>query len=145
MLLIVAFLISEDSKIWIDKWFRIQTGIRNLKTDNIVWFNKGIFAINNPTVNYNLTSKKLSFDGNDLMSTLDVSLGIPTKIPKEVGISNAIKMTVQQLGKISSSQIYIEQNDLEMPFDIEKDSTDTVYSLIEGTQKSLFRLGVFLR
>lgn len=130
-----SFLISESSKIWLDKWFRVELGIRSLKTGEIVWFNKGIYAIHNPSVRYSSAEKTLHIEGLDLMCTLDGTLGgdlgIITKIPSEAGISESIKTTVWRLGKISQSQIYIEQNDLEMPYDIEKTPTDTIYSILE--------------
>ncbi len=130
-----SFLISEDSKIWMDKWFRVEIGIKNLKTDKIVWLNKGVFAIHNPSVRYSSAEKTLHIEGLDLMCTLDGTLGgdlgIITKILSEAGISESIKTTVWRLGKISQSQIYIEQNDLIMPYDIEKTPTDTIYSILE--------------
>ena len=135
------FLVAEDSYIWLDKWFRVETGIRNLKTDEIVWFDKGIFAINNPSVAYDVSTKKLSLEGLDLMSTMDGTLGGTlgniTRIPKESSIEDAIRLCVHQLGKIPNSQIYIEQNALPIPFDLEKSETDTVYSLLDEI-KSLY-------
>lgn len=142
-----SFLVSENSKIFMDKWIRIELGIRSLKTDEIVWFNKGIYAINNPSVRYNSVEKRLHIEGLDLMCTLDGTLGgtlgITTKLPKEAGISDSIKTTVWQLGKISQSQIYIEQNDLEMPYDIEKTPTDTVYSILEELKNLYMSMEIF--
>lgn len=127
-----SFLVSEDSKVFIDKWFKVELGIRSLKTDEIVWFNKGIYAIHNPSVKYNATEKILHIEGLDLMHTLDsTSLGIITKLPADISLADAVKTTVWQLGKISQSQIYIEQNEYELPYDIEKTPTDTVYSILE--------------
>lgn len=130
-----SFLVSENSKIWMDKWFRVELGIKNLKTDKIVWFNKGIFAINNPSIKYNASTRTLHIEGLDLMCTLDGTLGgelgVVTKIPANFEIPEALKTTVWRLGKISKTQIYIEQNDLLIPYDIEKTPKDTVYSILE--------------
>lgn len=130
-----SFLVSQNSKIWMDKWFRVELGIRNLKTDNIVWFNKGIFAVNNPAIKYNPSTNVLHIEGLDLMYTLDGTLGgelgMITRIPAGTKISDVVKDTVWKLGKISQTQIYIEQNDYELPYDIEKTATDTVYSILE--------------
>lgn len=130
-----SLLVSENCKIWMDKWFRVELGIRSLKTDNIVWFNKGIYAINNPSLKYNPTNKLLHIEGLDLMCKLDGTLGgelgIVTKIPANIGIPGVLETSVWKLGKISKSQIYIEQNPSSLPYDIEKTPTDTVYSILE--------------
>lgn len=130
-----SFLVSEDSKIWMDKWFKVEVGIKSLKDGDIKWFNKGIYAINNPAIRYSATEKKLHIEGLDLMCTLDGTLGgtlgIKTKISKEDGIANTLKTAVCKLGKISENQIYIEQNNLEIPQDIEKTPSDTIYSILE--------------
>lgn len=130
-----SFLISEDSKIWIDKWFKVELGVRSIKTGRTVWFDKGIYAIHNPSIKYNPAIKSLHIEGLDLMCTLDGTLGgtlnIATTISAEVPIANVLRDTVWKLGGISKNQIYIEQNNSEIPYDIEKSSTDTVYSILE--------------
>lgn len=130
-----SFLVSPNSKIWMDKWFRVELGIRSLKTDEIVWFDKGIYAINNPSIKFNPTTKTLHIEGYDLMCTLDGTLGgelgIVTKIPFNVGIPGVLETSIWKLGKISKTQMYIEQNPSPLPYDIEKSPTDTVYSILE--------------
>lgn len=130
-----SFLIGEDRKIWLDKWVGIEIGIKHLITGNIIWFDYGVYVINNPSVVYDISEKRLSFSGMDLMSTLDGSrggqLGIVTKLTSGATTSDAIKTTVNSLGGISLNDIYIEQNNQTLPYDIEKTSTDTVYSILE--------------
>lgn len=142
-----SFLISEDSKIWMDKWFKLKIGIRSIKTGEIVWFNKGIYAIQNPSVKLSLSEKTLSLSGLDIMSTLDGTLGGTlgniTKLPADISINEAIKTTVWQLGGISQSQIYIEDNDLMLPYDIEKTPTDTVYSILDEIRNLYMDMEMF--
>lgn len=130
-----SFLVAEDSKIWIDKWIRVELGIRSLKTGEIVWFNKGVYAINNPSLRYNSAEKTLHIEGIDPMCTLDGTLGgelgIATKIQANAGIPGVLETSVWRLGKISKTQMYIEQNPSPLPYDIEKTPTDTVYSILE--------------
>lgn len=125
-----SFLIGEDRKIWMDKWFGLQLGIKSLKTGEIVWFDKGHFAIHNPSIKYDVGSRKLSLEGLDLMSTLDKQLGYITKLDAETPLADAVKTTVHVLGGISEEDIYIEQNNYVLPYDIEKSPTDTVYSIL---------------
>lgn len=134
-----SFLISKNSKIWMDKWLRVELGIRSLKTGNIVWFDKGVYAINNPTVRYSNVERVLHIEGLDPMCTLDGTLGGAlgkvTQLPVGTSISDSVKTTVWQLGGISQSQIYVEQNDIKLPYSIEKNSTDTVYSILDELGK----------
>jgi len=131
-----SFLISEDSKIWLDKWFRVEIGIKNLITDKIVWFNKGIYAINSPSVKYSATEKTLSLEGLDLMCTFEGTLGgsleaVETKIPVNTPISDAIKTIVTTFGYVSKNNLYVEQNTATIPYEIEVQAGDSVYSLLE--------------
>lgn len=130
-----SFLIGEDTKIWMDKWFRIELGIKSFKTGRIVWFNKGIYAINNPSIKYNSKESSLKLQGLDLMATLDGTLGGSlkniTKIDVGTPISEAIKRTVCELGGFSERDIFIEQNTVDLPFSIEKRETETVYSILD--------------
>lgn len=130
-----SLLISEQSKIWIDKLFKVEIGLMHHLNNKIIWFNKGIFAINNPSIRFNSTSKTLSLEGLDLMCTIDGTLGgileIQTQIPNTASITDAIKTSVNTLGKISETNIYIEENPNSIPFDIEKSAGDSIYSILE--------------
>lgn len=65
-----TFDVGSDSKIWLDKYIKIQTGITDRKTNEIVWNNMGIFLINQPTYNYDAQTYTLSFEGVDLMAKM---------------------------------------------------------------------------
>ena len=41
-----GFEIKSGSQIWLDKYIQIHIGIEDFMTDEIVWFNKGIYLIN---------------------------------------------------------------------------------------------------
>jgi len=131
-----SFLISEDSKIWLDKLFRVEIGIKNLITDEIVWFNKGIYAINSPSVKYSATEKTLSLEGLDLMCTFDGTLGgsleaVTIKIPANTPVFDAVKTIATSFGYISKNNLYIEQNTATIPYELEVQAGDSVYSLLE--------------
>lgn len=127
--------IAEDSKIWMDKWVKIEIGITHLLTNEIVWFQKGIFAVYSPSVGFSATTNELSFQGVDLMGMLDGTLGgvleNNTIIPAGTPVNDAIKTTVSYFGKISESDIYLESNNFTIPYDIEKSATDNVYSILD--------------
>jgi len=131
-----SFLISEDSKIWLDKWFRLEIGIKNQITDKIIYFDKGIFAISNPSIKYNSTEKTIHIEGLDLMCTLDGTLGgsleaLTTKIPAGTPIFDAVKTIITSFGYVSKNNLYIEQNTATTPYILEPQAGDSVYSLLE--------------
>jgi len=65
-----SFKISSGSKIWLDKYINIWTGIKDISDNTIAWVNHGIFMPNNPSVQYSPTDKTLSFEAVDLMAKL---------------------------------------------------------------------------
>lgn len=128
-----SFLIGNDKKIFLDKYVKIFIGVKSIKTQKIIWHNQGIFIINNPSVEYSSTYKKLSFEGMDLMGKLTGnSNGIlknKVEIPVDTPINEAIRATVKTLGGFSN--IVVEENNRVIPYDIEVDEGSTVYELLK--------------
>lgn len=128
-----SFLISSDKKIWMDKYVKVEIGIKNIKTQKIVWWNKGFYMINQPSISYSLTDKTLSFSGVDLMAkmtgTRNGQLQAKTVITAGTPLSAAIQATVKTLGGFSN--VVVQQTDYTVPYDITKEAGDTVYSLID--------------
>lgn len=131
-----SFLIGEDKKIWIDKRIRIDIGIKNILTDEIEWFNKGVYCLNQPSLRYDSISKTLSLQCLDLMclldGTLDGNLEAPiTRINVDTDISEAIKDTAEGLGDVDSNNLNIEEINKNTPYTIEKNAGETVYSMLK--------------
>ena len=128
-----SFLIGEDKKIWINKIIKIDVGIKNIILDEIVWFNKGYYYIDSPSLKYDSKTKELSFTGLDQMCNLNGTLrgNLETKIiiDADTNISTAIKATAQTLGKVS--KLNIEEINQVTPYEIKKEVTSTVYSVLE--------------
>lgn len=129
-----SFLIGEDKKIWINKRVRVEIGIKSIITDEIVWFNKGIYCINQPSLKYNSTTKTLSLQGLDIMCLLDGTLdgnleALVTRINVGTDISTAIKDTAQNLGGVDN--LNIENIGRVTPYTIEKTAGNTVYSILK--------------
>ncbi len=128
-----SFLIGEDKKIWIDKRFNLEIGIKSIITDEILWFNMGHYCINSPSISYNATTKNLKLQGLDFMCLLDGTLGgnleTITIIDEDTPISQAILSIADILGNVK--KLNIENADRDIPFRIEKQAGDTVFSLLE--------------
>jgi len=128
---------SESSKIWLNKRIQIFIGLTDFD-DNIEWFNMGKYAIQKPSLKYGVANKTISLSNLDYMAFLDGILGgqIPNKvvIPEGVPISQAIKSTVQTLGKITKVLIdTLMINDIEatVPFKLEFTAGSTVYDIVK--------------
>ena len=130
-----SFFIGQDKKIWMDKLFKVEVGIKNLITDEIIWFNKGIYAINSPQLNYSSTTKKLHIEGLDMMCLLNGRLGgnleSIVSIPLGTPIKNVILSTINQLGGISINDQYVESNEYTIPYLIKKESGSNIYELLK--------------
>ena len=55
---------------WFDKYIQIYVAIKDIKTQDFVWVNEGIYLINSPTIVYSAEDNSLSFQAIDLASKL---------------------------------------------------------------------------
>ena len=128
-----SFLVSSDKKIWMDKYIKVEIGIKNKKTSQIVYWNKGFFMINQPSISYSPSDNTLSFTGVDLMAKMtgkrNGQLQSKTVIPVGTPISTAIQTVVKTLGGFPN--VVVQQSTNEVPYDITKEAGDTIYSLID--------------
>ena len=125
---------SSTGEIWIDKYIKVYQGIDDPRNNNTtVWWNMGIFLINNPNTVYNATSNTITFEGLDLMAKLTGRRNgqlpaIATLVPAGSNIADVVKKTIVQLGGFKK---YIVQDDgLEVPYDIKLDTGATIYDLL---------------
>lgn len=101
-----SFLLSEDSKIWLNRLFRAYIGYRHIRTGEIVKYNQGIYVPNTYSYSYNYSDNTLSLDGSDLMVRLTSDYGgqlTDTSIisqEKGVNIRTAMIDTLDYFGKI---------------------------------------------
>ena len=61
------YLIDVNSLIWLDKYIKIYVGIDDVYTGETVWYNCGIYIIDEPSYSYSATESMLKFSGLDLM------------------------------------------------------------------------------
>lgn len=119
---------NNQSKIWLDKKFRLLVGIKNIITDEIVWFDKGIFIFQSPDISYDGSSKTLSIQGVDEMKVFEEPLEFITRIPAETPLFDAIKMLISLKG--FNKYIINDVENLTIPYDMEKSATDTIYDFL---------------
>lgn len=132
------FTINSGSQIWLDKFIQPYIGIKNIWTNEIQWYNQGIYLIDSPSWNYDATNNVLSFSGIDLVSKLTGQRngqleGISTIIPQGSNVREAMIATLNLAG---FNQYVIDECKLEdgtiqnVPYDIEISQGGTVWDII---------------
>ncbi|MCD3194820.1 DUF5048 domain-containing protein [Clostridium botulinum C] len=136
---------SPNSPIWLNKKIKVFIGIRSISTNEIVWFNKGVYIMFKPTLRYSHTDNTLSIQALDKMCWLDGQLsgkleyitkinGNLPKIKEYTTLFEAVKSTVVQLG--GESKVLIDDlkdnngKDLLVPYTIEKSASNTVAEML---------------
>lgn len=97
------FIPIETSLIWFNKKVKVEIGVKDIITNEIIWFKQGIFLYKTADVNYSPQDKTLEIRGLDKMSqfTNDFNLGYlgtTTQISLNTPITQAIKSVIQILG-----------------------------------------------
>lgn len=127
-------MISPGGELWLDKFIKVYMGIDNPRDgNNTVWWNMGIFLINNPNTVYNVNTRTVSFEGLDLMAKLTGRRNgqlpaVTTVVPAGSKISDVVKRTITQLGGFDN--YIIEDAGYTIPYDIKKDMGSTIYDLL---------------
>lgn len=127
-------IISPGGELWLDKFIRIYEGIDNPRDNgNTVWWNMGIFLINNPNTVYNVNTRTVSFEGLDLMAKLTGRRNgqlpaVATVVYAGSKIADVVKQTITQLGGFE--KYIIEDVGYTIPYDIKKDMGSTIYDLL---------------
>lgn len=132
------FDIKSGSPIWLDKFIQPFIGYYNIQTQEIQWYNQGIYLINQPTWEYNPVSNTLSFQGLDLMSKLtglrNGNLeGIPTVIEQGENVREVIIATLEEAGFTKYIVAECENSDgtiQEIPYEIQINQGGTVYNIL---------------
>lgn len=127
-----TFDVSSGGKIFLDRYIQIFIGIEEMRTNEIVWFNKGIYLINAPSYTYEADSHTLSFEGLDLMSKMTgmrngYLTGVAYKIPQGSDIRGAMIAILQEAG---FTRYVIEDVEQKVPYDMEFDQGATQYIIL---------------
>lgn len=139
------FNVQAGSQIWLDKFIQLYVGILNIFTNEIQWYNQGIYLINSPTWEYDAATNTLSFSGLDLMSKLtgvrNGNLeGIPTVISQGENVRQAMIDTLALGGftkYVISECLNEDGTTVNVPNDIEISSGGTIYEVLSALRNIL--------
>ena len=140
-----SFDIQSGGKIWLDKYIQVYIGLKNIYTQEIQWYNQGIYLIDAPTWRYDATTNTLSFSGLDLMSKLTGARngqlqGIPTVIKQGESVREAIIATLNLGGftRYVVSECANRDGTIQtVPYDIEIDQGGFVYDILSALRDIL--------
>ncbi|WP_313069728.1 DUF5048 domain-containing protein [Lacrimispora sp.] len=69
-----SFIIGKDKKIWLDKRLKVFYGLKSLRTNEIIWYELGVFCYVSMKYSFSNTEKKLSVSCADLMALYNGTL-----------------------------------------------------------------------
>ena len=150
-----SFNVEVGGKIWLDKYIQIYVGIEDMTTSEISWTNMGIFLINKPTYNYDSSTKKMSFEGIDLMAKMTglrngYIKGINnegfTLIPAGSNVKNAIIAVLQECGFNSyyvSECLNVDGVIQDVPYDMKFNQGSTWYNVLTALRDILPSYQIF--
>ena len=105
-----SFFIGESKKIWTDKYIRVWRGKKNDKTNQMVWYNMGIYLFNDTSYSYNETTKQLTISCVDMMSNLNntfsgqITGAVTFEIPCEQTVSEIVEKTGNVVSGLSQQR-----------------------------------------
>ena len=140
-----SFDIQSGGKIWLDKYIQVYIGLKNIYTQEIQWYNQGIYLIDAPTWRYDATTNTLSFSGFDLMSKLTGARngqlqGMPTVIKQGESVREAMIATLALGGftrYVVSECVNRDGTIQAVPYDIEIDQGGFVYDILSALRDIL--------
>ena len=139
-----SFNVEAEGKIWMDRYIQIYVGVEDVHTNQIVWTNKGIYLLNQPTYEYDAESNMLSFQGVDMMALLtDMRGGILTEayvIPAGSNVRDVIIAILSVNGFNEYVVVECENSDgsiQPVPYDMNFDIGSTWWDVLEALQSIL--------
>lgn len=129
--------VGEGNRIFLNKYIQLYIGLKNIYTQEIQWYNQGIYLIDAPSYEYNAITHTLSFAGLDLMSKLTGARngqlpGIPTVIKQGENVRKAIIATLALGGftKYIVEECIVNKAIQPVPYDIQIDQGGYVFDIL---------------
>ena len=136
-----SFNVESEGKIWMDRYIQIYVGVEDVHTKQIVWTNKGIYLLNQPTYSYSAESNTLSFQGVDMMALLtDMRGGMLTEaylIPSGSNVHDVIItiLTVNGFNEYVVTECENSDGSIQpVPYDMNFDVGSTWWDVLEALQ-----------
>jgi len=132
-----SYLVSESSKIWFNKYIKVYIGIKQIRTQEILYYPMGLYVFSEQSYQYDATTNSLTLKLLDIMSLLtNVRNGavgaLTTTIPVNSNIRDAMISAISQLDTIQKYLIGNVGNgtNITVPYDLTFNSGCTVYDIV---------------
>lgn len=134
-----GYMPSEDSVFWINKRFKLYLGLKQISNDEVYWFNKGVYAIKDPTVNISISENTITINGLDKMAlhTGDISGLLETAYVADVVDENGSTVTIYVEEAVEAlmkdggeTKLKISKTNLPLPHKVESSIGDTRYNVL---------------
>ncbi len=129
--------VGAGNRIFLDRYIQLYIGLKNIYTQEIQWYNQGIYLIDAPSYEYNATTHTLSFAGLDLMSKLTGARngqlpGMTTVIKQGENVRQAIIATLALGGftKYIVEECKVGNFIQPAPYDIQIDQGGYVFDIL---------------
>lgn len=134
-----GYLPSKNSVFWINKRFRLYIGLKEMRTNSVYWFNKGTYAIKDPSISITINENTISINGLDKMALYNGDIGgqletaFVTDVVNENGervevyVEDAVEALMRDGGE---TNLLITKTGLMLPYKIESAIGDTRYDII---------------
>lgn len=129
--------VGAGNRIFLNRYIQLYIGLKNIYTQEIQWYNQGIYLIDAPSYEYNATTHTLTFAGLDLMSKLTGARngqlpGIPTVIKQGENVRKAIIATLALGGftKYIVEECKVNKTIQPVPYDIQIDQGGYVFDIL---------------
>ena len=129
--------VGAGNRVWLDKFVQLYIGLKNIYTQEIQWYNQGIYLIDAPSYEYNATTHTLSFAGLDLMSKLTGARngqlpGMTTVIKQGENVRQAIIATLALGGftKYIVEECKVNNAIQPVPYDIQIDQGGYAFDIL---------------
>lgn len=131
-----SFDIQSGARIFLDRYIQIYIGIDDIHSGDTIWFNEGIYLINQPSYKYDATTNTLSFDGVDLMGKLTglrngYLVGVTYEVPQGSDIRGAI-IAALALGGFDKYVVDTNMTTTLVPNTLSYDQGSTIYDILSG-------------
>ena len=128
-----SFTIEEGGRIWLDKYIKIYVAVKDIKTDEYIWTNMGIYLINNPSQVYSATDNTITIQGVDLVAKLTglrngYLKGLTYIIPQDSNIRQAIIAVLEESGFYN---YIVDECEITVPNDIKSNIGGTAWDLLK--------------
>ena len=128
-----TFDVSRGGIIWMDKYVRVEIGVKMDYDDDITYFNMGTYVIDNPSKAYSATENSLTLNCVDIMSRLTgnrggIIEGITHVIPQNSNVREAI-IAILKEGRIN--RYVVDECEIDVPYDITVDGGSSLYDLLK--------------